>query len=332
MSGAKTQHILVVDDEAELRELLSDALAGQGLEVTAAASGEEAVTAARQTAPDLIVTDLQLGDCSGLDVIDRVRGEVGDLPAVVISGHGSATAFSEASRRTPVELMTKPLDLERLRGTVRRELARRQQQARARHRSRRLRKLARNTNLQRKSIHRQLETTCTDLAGAYRTLSGQMAMQQVALTFQRDLLAAKNDDDVFRSFFRVFARRSGPVYGIAMVCDAEANLQIIGRFGVPGPDNPTFCEKLCRPAVESTLAAPRVALFDAGDDNEKYDPSIRKYLAGLTVMTVPLMPAEGEMIGLVLLYRKGEQPFTDDDLALAEIISLPTAITVRRND
>ena len=47
---------------------------------------------------------------------------------------------------------------------------------------------------------------------------------------------------------------------------------------------------------------------------------------------MPLIPAPGEMIGLAVLYRKGEQPFTEQDLGLAEMISLPTATAVRRND
>ena len=47
---------------------------------------------------------------------------------------------------------------------------------------------------------------------------------------------------------------------------------------------------------------------------------------------MPLIPAPGEMIGLVVLYRKGEQPFCDSDMAMAEMIALPTALAVRRND
>ena len=44
------------------------------------------------------------------------------------------------------------------------------------------------------------------------------------------------------------------------------------------------------------------------------------------------LPTEGEMIGLVVLYRKGEQPFLNEDLALAELLAPPTALAVRRND
>jgi DNA-binding response OmpR family regulator len=324
--------VLVVDDEPELRDLLTDALRDPGLHVDVAGSGKEAMDLAAMRRPDLLVTDLRLTDCNGLDVIDRLRDMVGEVPAVVITGHGDAATLTEASRRRPVELMTKPLDLEHLRATVRHELARLLKQRQANHRTRRLRKLARVTNIERKHIQRQLESTCEDLAEAYRTLSGQVALQQVALAYQKDLLSARTDDDVFRAMFRLFVRRTGPVFGVALVCDANAELQIAGRFGVPNPDGPTFCEMLSRPLVEQALEAPQLSLLDAGERADMFDAPIRRFLVGVSTLSIPLLPAAGEMIGLVVLYRKGEQPFLDEDIALGEMISLPTAIAVRRND
>ncbi|HUS47408.1 MAG TPA: response regulator [Phycisphaerae bacterium] len=332
MAKSQAARVLVVDDEPELRQLLSDALGEPGLKVDVASSGKEALDLAALRRPDLVVADLRLGDCSGLDVIDRLRGQIGELPAVVITGYGDAQSLSEASRRRPVELMTKPLDLAQLRRTIRQELTRQADAKRTRKRTLRLRRLARTINLERKEAQQQLQTTCADLAEAYRALSAQLAVQQVAINYQRDLLASRTDDDVFRALFRLFVRRSGPVFGAALVCDANADLQIIGRFGVPGPDGAAFCQSLSQPMVDSVLANPRVTLIDAGEQAETFDPPIRKYLVGLSVLAIPLMPASGEMIGLVVLYRKGEQPFTEADVSLAEIISLPTAVAVKRND
>ncbi|HUU59303.1 MAG TPA: response regulator [Phycisphaerae bacterium] len=324
--------VLVVDDEPELRELLVDALTDANVQVQAAGSGKEAIDLARIHRPDVLVTDLCLSDCNGLEVIDRLRSAMGDIPAVVITGHGDPAALTDASRRRPIELMTKPLDLDRLRRTVRDELGRQAYRREARRRTRRLRVLARKSNLERKTIHRQLETTCADLTEAYRSLSSRLNLQQIVLGYQRELLAAKNDDDVFRTLFHLFVRRSGMVFGVAMVCDGEAELQIIGRFGVPLPDGMNFCRTLTAPLVDSVLASPQCRLLDAGDEAEMFDPSIRKYLVGVSVLAVPLLPVEGEMIGLVVLYRRGEQPFTDEDIELAEMIGHPTAIAVRRNE
>jgi GAF domain-containing protein len=84
--------------------------------------------------------------------------------------------------------------------------------------------------------------------------------------------------------------------------------------------------------VDQILKTPECTLIDAWDHAELFDESIRRRLCGVSVLAVPLIPAPGELIGLGVLYRKGEQPFIDQDLALAEMISLATATAVRRND
>lgn len=328
----KISHVLVVDDEPDLRELLLDALADDDMEISAAATGAEAIEMASDHAPDVVITDLRLGDCRGADVIDQLRSIVGDVPIVVITGCHDSESLVEASRRQPIELMTKPLDIERLRRTLRRELQRIDKGERSKLRARRLRHLARDVNIERKLIHGQLESTCADLTAAYRTLSEQMALQQVVMNYQNDLIGATTDDDVFRSLFHLFVRRSGPVFGMALVCDAEADLRIAGRFGVPFPDKGGFCTRLSDPLIDQMLQEPHCAVIDAWQEKDRFDERIHKFLPGLTLMTMPLMPSPGELIGLVVLYRKGEQPFTDLDVSLAEMLSLPTAMAVRRNE
>jgi DNA-binding response OmpR family regulator len=332
MRNAKAANVLVVDDEPELRELLTDALSCADIRVLTAASGAEAVAVAKRNCPDILITDLRLGDCTGLDVIDKLRSGRSQMPAVVITGYGDPAMLTEASRRRPVDVMIKPLDILRLKAAIHDELARQAQYRRLHTRTRRLRSLARTINLQRKSAIRQLDTACEELTAAYRTLSGQAAMHQTVICYQNELLSAADDDDVFASLFRTFVRRSGAVFGVAMVCDADAELRIIGRFGVPQPDSVTFCRALVEPLVNTALTDPQCTLMDAGERPELFDERIRKYLPGLSVLVMPLLPSADEMIGMVVLYRKGEQPFTDEDLAFAEFISIPTAVAIRRND
>jgi CheY-like chemotaxis protein len=323
----------VVDDEPSIRELLVDALSGEDLEVSTAGSGHEAIAKASNWKPDLLVTDLLLGDCTGLDVIDSLTETTSEsIPAVVITGQNDPTWLSEASRRRPIEMITKPLDLERLRGAIRNGLADQAVYEASCIRHKRLRKLARAANDKRRDMERKLNETCVDLTEAYRTLSGRLSMQEIVLAYQNDLIAAQTDDDVFRALFRTYVRRSGPVFGISMVCDSNANLRVVGRFGVPHPDSLDFCQELAQPMVESVLNQPEMILVDATDNREMFDASIRKYLVGLNVLAVPLIPSPGELIGVVVFYRKGEQPFTDFDQNLAELMATPTAVAVRRND
>lgn len=332
MPQKKQARVLIVDDEPLVRELLVDAMDGMGLDISTAGSGGEAVDIAIDDPPDIVVTDIRLGDCTGMEMLDQLESTIGNVPAVVISGCADAGMFSEASRRRPIELLTKPLDIDRLRRAINNELDRQADQDRTYQRTRRLRHLARRSNIARKSIHRRLETTCADLTHAYRDLSSQLADHQLIMNYQHELLSAKNDDDVFRSLFRLLVSRTGPLHGIAMVCDADAQLHVVGRFGVPKPDGGRFCELLCEPVVDAILKEPRCLVFDAGQEAELFNESIRRYLIGVTILAVPLIPAPGELIGIVLLYRKGEQPFVDDDIMAAELIAPPTATAVRRND
>ena len=332
MPGADIARVLIVDDEPEIRRLVADSLAGLGIRIESASSAREAVEAGLAHRPDLLVADLGLGDATGLDVIEQLRGAVGDLAAVVITGRLEVSSIAAATRHRPIEVMTKPLDLVRLRECVRRELARQAHRRLTRRRALRLRRLARGANLRRKDAQRQIDTTCSELTDSYRAMSAQLADQEVRLAFQRDLLGCRCDDDVFRALFRTIVRRSGPVCGVALVCDADAELQIVGRFGVPGPDSHAFCEALARPIIGAVLANPHITQMDAGEQADLFSPTIRRYLAGLSILAVPLLPASGEMIGLVVLYRKGEQPFTEQDAALAELVATPAAIAVKRND
>lgn len=332
MTHAAQVSILVVDDEPALREMLADALAGPGVRVHTAGSADEAIALARTLCPDLIITDINLGSSSGLDVIDGVRTFHADMPALVITGHTDPGTLTQASRRQPAEVMAKPLDLTRLRARVCEELSRHAARDQHARRTRRLRHLARATNKQRRAASRQLETACAELTSNYQSLSRQINAQNVVLEYQQKLLAAHNDDDVFRAFFQTFVRHSGPIFGAAMLCDDQAQLHLVGRFGVPQPDTSNFCRALAGPVVDQTVADSRDVLLDAEQHADMFDPAIRRYLPGLTVMTVPLLPAAEELIGVVVLYRKGEQPITDSDLTLAEMMSSATALAIERND
>jgi GAF domain-containing protein len=229
-------------------------------------------------------------------------------------------------------MMTKPLDLDRLRQVVRDELARQADDRRLAGRNRRLRHLARQAHRNRKQLQRELESSAVDVEAAWRAQHEHLTCQQTLIEYQAHLLRTKNDDDVFKELFRAFVRRSGGLFGVAMVCNADAELRVVGRFGVPRPDGLQFCQHVVGPLVNLTLTEPRVMTFDAAEQIEVFDPSIRRYLAGVSILSIPLMPAPGELIGLVVLYRKGEQPFTDDDIALAELIGHSTALAVERND
>ncbi|KKK66989.1 hypothetical protein LCGC14_2958570 [marine sediment metagenome] len=176
-----------------------------------------------------------------------------------------------------------------------------------------------------------MAATCDELTATCRGLQDRVDRQHALIRYQTDLLGSANEDDTFAQLFRLFVHRTGPVFGVAMLCDEDAELQIVGRFGVPVPDGVEFCRSLAMAGVDTVLESPDVHVIDAMDHIGMFPQNIQKLLVGVTVMLVPLMIDPGRMIGLVALYRKGEQPFTEDDVGMARLISAPTAAAVQNS-
>jgi DNA-binding NtrC family response regulator len=80
------KHILIVDDEADIRELLGQFLESVGYKVTAASSQAGALEAVRDEPPNLIISDLQLEDADGLQMIGRLKTVLPDVPVILLTG------------------------------------------------------------------------------------------------------------------------------------------------------------------------------------------------------------------------------------------------------
>src|SRR5574337_798701 len=102
--------ILVVDDDPDIRELLSDRLQLMRMEVACAADGEDALDILRQEAPPLTILDLQLPRLSGLEVLQAIRREGLETTVIVITAWGTPERAVEAMRAGAYDFIPKPLD------------------------------------------------------------------------------------------------------------------------------------------------------------------------------------------------------------------------------
>ncbi len=95
--------ILVVDDEADIRELVGGILQDEGYAVRTAGNSSDALAAVRTRAPRLVVLDVWLkgSDLDGLGILTMLKEMDPLLPVVVISGHGTVETAVEAIRRGP---------------------------------------------------------------------------------------------------------------------------------------------------------------------------------------------------------------------------------------
>ena len=108
-------HVLIVDDEQEIRESLESILADEGYLVTTAATAGEALTLLRDAAFDVVLLDIWLPDRDGLDALSEIRGmDSASVPEVIIiSGHGTIEAAVKATKLGAYDFLEKPLSLAR---------------------------------------------------------------------------------------------------------------------------------------------------------------------------------------------------------------------------
>ena len=118
-----TSHVLVVDDEGDIRALIDEILSEEGYQVTVAADAAEARSARGQDKFDLVLLDIWMPDTDGISLL-REWSEPGDLdcPVVMMSGHGTVDTAVEATRLGAFDFVEKPLSLAKLLRTVERAL------------------------------------------------------------------------------------------------------------------------------------------------------------------------------------------------------------------
>lgn len=108
--------ILVVDDSADNVAMLSLALQQEGYRVVTATNGEEAISVARSTLPDLILMDISMPKLDGLGATRRIReqGELCDVPVIAVTAFGTE-GFQRAAYDVGVSgYLTKPIDFARM--------------------------------------------------------------------------------------------------------------------------------------------------------------------------------------------------------------------------
>ena len=108
--------VLVVDDEADIRELVAAILSDEGYAVRTANDSESALAAVKSRKPALLILDIwmQGGGMDGLELLDLVKELDADIPVIMISGHGNIETAVSAIKRGAYEFLEKPFKSDRL--------------------------------------------------------------------------------------------------------------------------------------------------------------------------------------------------------------------------
>ncbi len=108
--------ILVVDDEADIRDLVAGILQDEGYAVRTAKNADDAISAIQSRRPHLVLLDIWLegSRLDGLALLDVIKGEYPEMPVVMISGHGTIETAVAAIRRGAYDFIEKPFNADRL--------------------------------------------------------------------------------------------------------------------------------------------------------------------------------------------------------------------------
>lgn len=152
--------ILIVDDERDIRELVSDILEDEGYSTRLAGNSDECVNAINVEPPALLILDIWLKDSrmDGIDILKAVKRDNPDVPVVIISGHGNIEIAVAAIKQGAYDFIEKPFNIDQLMVVIRRAME-----------ASRLRR--ENSALKRR------EVTSADMIGqsaAFRALVGQL--------------------------------------------------------------------------------------------------------------------------------------------------------------
>ncbi len=118
-----SNRILVVDDEASIRQSLYDVLTMEDYEVVLAQHAEDGLSKLEQNSFDLIISDIKMPKMDGLEFLQLLRQRQPKIPVLMISGHGNADTEAQAKALGAYAFLSKPIDLMQLLSQVEDALA-----------------------------------------------------------------------------------------------------------------------------------------------------------------------------------------------------------------
>ncbi len=211
------QHILVVDDEPDIRELIRDILVDEGFEVSVADCAKQANEARRSRRPDLVLLDIWMPDLDGISLLKQWNEE-GELsfPVIMISGHGNIETAVEATRLGAYDFLEKPLSMAKLLLTIQRALD--------------------SAKLQREnvSLRRQAKIIVEPIGRSETLRALREQAQRIGQTDVRVLVTGEpgTGKAVFARYIHQHSSRSGGPFidvGVTPIANENAAVELFGR-------------------------------------------------------------------------------------------------------
>ena len=114
MTDAIKPNVLLVDDEENFLDALSQRLGTRGLDAVTATSGEEALVKIKNKNFDAIILDITMPGIGGIETLKRIRKENPELQIIMLTGRGSVDKTVEAMKEGAIDFLEKPADIDKL--------------------------------------------------------------------------------------------------------------------------------------------------------------------------------------------------------------------------
>jgi two-component system nitrogen regulation response regulator NtrX len=116
--------ILLIDDDAGIRESMRMPLEYEGYDYLSAGTADEGIALVQRESPDIVFLDIKMPGMDGMEALSRIKAIDEGVPVVMISAHGTTSTAFEASRRGAIDFIEKPFGAERLLVTIKNQLDR----------------------------------------------------------------------------------------------------------------------------------------------------------------------------------------------------------------
>jgi diguanylate cyclase (GGDEF)-like protein len=305
--------VLVVDDDDDIRELLSLTLRHEGWSVTLARTGGEALAALREHGPAAALIDFQLPDMNGLELIRLARAEAPDLACIAVTGQGSERVAVEIMKAGAVDYLVKPFEPSRIVAVVRQAIEDRRFRASRLYRDITSDLAAKNDLLERRmeQLNRRMSETST-LYEAAGILTSQLALGDVLSTVVR--LAG----ELFQA----------PAASVRLIDEAGERLELAAHAGL-GED---YCRR--GPVPLGSSAAGRAAstgepvhVRDAGSDEVFLKGELLSQEGLRSLLCLPLL-VRGRCIGVLTLYHRTPRSYEPEELRFLSTFAGTVSIAV----